>query len=242
MRWIYLSPHLDDSILSAGGLIYEQARAGQPVEIWTFMCGYPPPGEVSPFAQFLHQQWGISEAAEVVTARRAEDVRAAKIAGAQAVHFDFLDCIYRRGKNGEWLYADVFVPPHEEEDGLPAQIAAEISARLQPDDELVCQFALGSHLDHVLVRRAAERLGRPLRYVVDIPYLFTYPDQLAPKTAGFKQNAQPVSEAGLKVWKEAVSAYSSQMGTLFESPEVMSQKFDQYWAENGKSVNLWQPG
>lgn len=41
MRWIYISPHLDDAVLSAGGLIYEQTRAGHEVEIWTFMCGFP---------------------------------------------------------------------------------------------------------------------------------------------------------------------------------------------------------
>jgi hypothetical protein len=37
MRWIYLSPHLDDAALSAGGLIYEQTQAGIQVEIWTFI-------------------------------------------------------------------------------------------------------------------------------------------------------------------------------------------------------------
>ena len=28
MRWIYLSPHLDDAVLSCGGLIFEQSRQG----------------------------------------------------------------------------------------------------------------------------------------------------------------------------------------------------------------------
>ncbi|MCE7860069.1 MAG: PIG-L family deacetylase, partial [Chloroflexi bacterium CFX2] len=30
MRWIYLSPHLDDAALSAGGWIFDQTRAGIP--------------------------------------------------------------------------------------------------------------------------------------------------------------------------------------------------------------------
>jgi LmbE family N-acetylglucosaminyl deacetylase len=33
MRWIYLSPHFDDAVLSCGGLIFDQAQAGTPVEI-----------------------------------------------------------------------------------------------------------------------------------------------------------------------------------------------------------------
>ena len=238
MRWIYISPHLDDAVLSAGGMIYEQTRAGMEVEIWTFMCGFPPNDQLSPLAQVLHYKWGISAAAEVITSRRAEDVNAATIVGAKAIHFDYLDCIYRRGKNGDWLYSDVFVPPHEDDVDLPARIAESISARLKPDDKLVCQLALGSHLDHVLVRHAVELLRGPILYDVDIPYLFNFPDELTSKTAGMKETVHAVSEAGLGYWQDAIAAYASQMGMLFENPETMRAKIRQYWSEyNG--IRLW---
>lgn len=239
MRWIYLSPHLDDAVLSAGGLIYEQTQAGTPVEIWTFMCGFPPKGELSPFAQILHERWGTSNADETIRVRRAEDEKAAGIVGARAVHFDFLDCIYRRGENGEWMYLDISVQPDPREPGLPRQIAEAISARLQPDDVLVTQFGIGPHVDHLIVRAAAEMLGRRLIYAADIPYLFNFPDQLIPKTAGMKGNAQPVSEAGLRSWGDAIAAYDSQLSMLFESPEQMRQAMGQYCKENG-GVRLWK--
>ena len=238
MRTIYISPHLDDAVLSAGGLIYEQARAGMEVEIWTFMCGLPPTEDLSDFAKVIHKQWEIPEVKDVVATRRAEDVNAAGIIGAKAFHFDFLDCIYRRGRNGEWLYSGISMDPHPEDDGLPAQIAESISARLKPTDQLVCQLALGSHVDHVLVRRAVELLQKPLIYDVDIPYLFNYPDELTPKTAGMKGAVQPVSEAGLGLWQDAIAAYSSQMSMLFDSPEVMREKIRQYWAENS-GIRFW---
>jgi len=238
MRWIYLSPHLDDAVLSAGGLIYEQVRAGIDVEIWTFMCDFPPDAELSPLAQVLHFQWEIPTAAEVVRARRAEDLAAAKILGAQPVHFDFLDCIYRRGKNGEWLYSDVFVPPHEDEADLPARIAYFIAARLRPDDNLVCQFALGSHLDHVLVRRAAELLNHPLLYDADIPYLFNSPDELAPQVTGLKENIHSISESALRAWQDAIAAYTSQISSLFENVDDLRTKIAQYSAANS-GIHLW---
>ena len=238
MRWIFISPHLDDAVLSAGGLIYEQTRMGMEVEIWTFMCGFPPTEELSPFAQILHEQWGICAAAEVIAARREEDVNAARIIGAKTVHFDYLDCIYRRGKNGDWLYPDVFVPAHEDEVDLPARIAESISARLKPADQLVCQLALGSHLDHVLVRRAVELLQKPILYDVDIPYLFDFPDELTPKTAGLQETVHAVSEAGLSFWQDAIAAYASQIKMLFEDPETMRTKIHQYWAENS-GIRLW---
>jgi LmbE family N-acetylglucosaminyl deacetylase len=139
MRWIYLSPHLDDAVLSAGGLIHDQTRSGIQVEIWTLMCGFPPEGELSPFAQKLHTMWKTSSTEETIRIRRAEDVQASGILGAKTHHFDFLDCMYRRGAGGEWLYDNVFVQPHPEDAGLTRQIAQAVSARLQPDDVLVCQ-------------------------------------------------------------------------------------------------------
>jgi LmbE family N-acetylglucosaminyl deacetylase len=238
MRWIYISPHLDDAVLSAGGLIYDQTRAGMDVEIWTFMCGFPSTEELSPFAQMLHYQWGISDSARLVTARRAEDGKAAKMVGAKTVYFDFLDCIYRRGKNGDWLYSDVFVPPHEEDGDLAVRIAESISTRLQPTDQLVCQFGLGSHVDHVLVRRAVELLQRPVLYDVDIPYLFNFPAELASKTAGMKAKTHRITDSGLKSWQDAIAAYKSQLDGLFDSPQAMRAQIQQYWSEY-IGIRLW---
>lgn len=236
MRWIYLSPHLDDAALSAGGLIYEQTQAGLPVEIWTFMCGYSPWAEsdLSPFALSQHEQWGFSSAEETIHMRREEDKNAAAILGASAVHFDFLDCIYRRGGNGEWLYSDIDVPPHAEDAEIPAQIAKVIASRLQSDDVLVCQLSVGSHVDHVLVRQGAELLGYPLLYDIDVPYIFYHPEELEPKSAGMKESVKLITEAGLNCWKEAILAYKSQLAVLgeaFNTPEKAQASIQSYWAE-----------
>ena len=243
MRWIYLSPHLDDAVLSAGGLSYEQTKAGTPVEIWTFMCGVPPDTEYSPFARLLHYQWGFSSAEETFHSRREEDRRAAQIVGATVLHFDFLDCIYRRDENGEWPYYEISMPPHEMDAKLPSQIAETISARLTRDDVLVCQLSVGSHVDHVLVRRAAELLDHPLRYDIDIPYLLYKPGELAPKSAGMKEKVQAVTEAGLALWQEAVLAYKSQLpvlGNAFDTPEKVRESLRSYWAERG-GICLLEP-
>lgn len=240
MRYIYLSPHLDDAVLSAGGLICEQTQAGIPVEIWTLMCGFPPEDQASAFAQEMHTKWDFESARETVEKRRAENVNAANIVGAKAVHFDFLDCIYRRGKNGEWLYTEsVFVPPLDEEVDLPAKVAEEIAPRIKSDDVLVCQLTIGNHVDHITVRKAAELLRRPLIYDADIPYLLNHPDELSPKTAGMKEKVYTVSEAGLKSWQEAIAAYTSQIEMLFDTPELMREKIRNYWSEY-QGIRFWE--
>lgn len=238
MRWIYISPHLDDAVLSAGGLIYEQTCAGQQVEIWTILCGFPPGEELSPYAQLLHHEWGVPSVNDLIHARREEDRKACQIVGATPVHFDDLDCIYRRANNGDWLYGYIFLPPHQDEQDFPARIAKTISARLRPDNQLVCPLGLGAHVDHVLVRRAVDLLQRTILYYLDVPYLFKTPEEFASSTAGMKAKAYKVSEAGLKSWQEAISAYASQVGQLFGSQDAMREQIHQYWLENG-GIRLW---
>ncbi len=243
MRWIYLSPHLDDAVFSAGGLIYEQAQTGVAVEIWTIMCGDPNLSEYSNFAQGLHYTWGFSSAEETVRRRRDEDSNAASIVGANAVHFDFLDCIYRRDDHTDWLYSEISVPPHDADADYPAQIAKAVSARLKPDDVLVCQLAVGSHVDHILVRRAAELLNRPLRYDIDVPYIFAKPEELAANAAGMEESVHRISEAGVQRWVEAVGAYKSQfaaLGAQFDTLEKAGEAIRKYWAERN-GIRLFQP-
>jgi len=237
MRWIYLSPHLDDAALSAGGLIYEQTQAGIPVEIWTFMCGDPHLKEYSPLTQAIHKIWNFANAEETVRERRKEDMNAASILGAKAVHFDFLDCIYRRGKNGDWLYTEgVFGALHPDDVDLPAQIASAITPRLQPDDVLVAQLSVGSHVDHVLVRQAAELLGRQLIYDIDMPYFLYKSNEFEAKAAGMKESTRRITEAALERWLDAVVEYKSQLPALNEvvsTPERARASIRAYWDKWG---------
>ena len=239
MRYIYFSPHLDDAVLSAGGLISDQTRSGIPVEIWTFMSGVPDEEQLTDFAQEMHTVWGTTDAKETIQIRREEDRQAASLVGAKAVQFDFLDCIYRRGKNGQGLYETaVFTPPHAEDADLPAQIAQTMVAWLRPDDVVVSQLAIGGHVDHILVRKAAEMLKRQLVYNVDIPYLLRYPEELGPITAEMKESLQLVSEAGVEVWLNAIEAYATQISSLFDSIDAMRESMRAYWAES-RGIRFW---
>ncbi|KAF0106594.1 MAG: hypothetical protein FD146_2502 [Anaerolineaceae bacterium] len=235
MRWIYISPHFDDAVLSCGGLIFEQTRQGIPVEIWTVCAGDAPPGEISPLIQICHFQWGTQTAEETIALRREEDRAAAAIVGAETCHFGLPDCIYRRSPEGELLYTeDVFGPRHPFEAGLDRELAAALAEELRPDDALVCPLTVGGHLDHALTRAAAERLGRPLRYYADIPYLLNHPEALEPAADLF-----PVPEDALAAWLDGVAAYKSQMKMLFETEEKMREAIGRYWADR-RGVRLWR--
>ncbi len=239
MRYIYFSPHLDDTILSVGGLIHEQTRSGLPAEIWTFMAGFPRDDNLSDYAKATLSAWGGKGGEASLWIRREEDKKAAAVVGAKAVHFDFLDCIFRRDRNGNVLYTDVIAEPDPAEADLPAQIAQTMIAWLKPDDIAVCQLGIGDHVDHVIVRKAAEMLPRELMYDSDLPYSIRNPGDFKVKTAGMKEIVQPVGEAALESWMRAIEVYTTQMPSLFASVEQMHQEVHSFWKER-KGLPFWK--
>ena len=240
MRWIYLSPHFDDAVLSCGGLIFEQAHQAIQVEIWTILAGGPPPGPLSTFAQENHTLWGTGSGEETVSLRKEEDQAAAAIVGAELVHFDFPDCIYRRSPKGEALYNEtVMTFPHPADRKFPGRIAALLRSELRKDDVLVCPLSLGGHIDHILVRQAAESLRQPLLYYADVPYVLNNPETLEPATTALKNQLYPVSETGLAAWLEGVAAYRSQVASLFKGQGTLSGAIRAYWASQ-RGIRLWR--
>jgi LmbE family N-acetylglucosaminyl deacetylase len=240
MRMIYLSPHFDDAVLSCGGLIFEQNRQGVQTEIWTILAGDPPPGPLSEFAQMNHALWGVTSGEQVVGMRRAEDEVAAFIVGAELVHFGIPDCIYRCSSKGEWLYTEtVMTSPHPGDRYLPRRIATALKSELCEEAVLVCPLALGGHIDHRLVRRAAESLQRPLIYYADVPYILNDPQVLEPAVTELESRLYPLPESALEAWLEGVAAYRSQVDSLYKGTGTLYDALRSYWAREG-GIRLWQ--
>jgi len=244
MRWVYLSPHFDDIALSCGGLVWEQVQAGQEVAIWTLTAGSPPADQpLSEFAQQLHSRWQTGT--EAVAVRRIEDELAARRLGAEVRYWDLFDCIYRRLPDGSWLVngeEDLWGPVHPQEEPVVARLCRWLWDVLLPEDTVVCPLTLGNHVDHNLVRAAAERLGLPLYYYADYPYVVTSPTELSAKMGeGWQTVCQGVSQAGLAAWQEAVACYASQISTFWGGLDEMKTELEKYWRSGGGTC-LWQPG
>ncbi|HVN54414.1 MAG TPA: PIG-L family deacetylase [Anaerolineaceae bacterium] len=240
MTWIYLSPHLDDAAFSCGGWIWEQARRGERVEVWTICAGDPPGGPLSPFAEELHVRWGAG--AEAAAARREEDVQSCRELGAGYRHFSIPDCIYRvRPETGEPVIRgedDLFDLDNPPEPGLVEELAALLAEQLPRDAALVSPLALGNHVDHRLVRKAAERArpgGQELFYYFDYPYIFK--EGVRPEAAGGLTPVEgEISRAGLAAWQAAIAAHASQISSFWAGLDEMRAVLEGYWANGGGKV------
>jgi LmbE family N-acetylglucosaminyl deacetylase len=246
MHWIYLSPHLDDVVLSAGGLVWEQIAAGETVEIWTVCAGDPPALPFTPFAQELHTRWGM-DGAQTSAVRRMEDQAACRVLGAEIRHSPVPDCIYRRvPESGEAVIRDrddLFRAYSPSEEYLVADIAAWIRKSLPEGARLVSPLALGGHVDHRLVQDAAQSLLTPLWFYADYPYVIDDPlnhSDLRAQVAGYQPSfVQGISPPALAAWQAAVAAYTSQISTFWGSLEEMRARIAAYHQEGGGAV-LWQ--
>ena len=236
MVWVYLSPHLDDVVLSAGGLIWEQAQSGHKVQIWTICAGDPPPGGLSPFAQSLHDRWGTGR--DAVALRRQEDQRSCDLIGASCHHFDIPDCIYRRSiRTGVHLYPDedgLWAPIHPDEGVLMDDTVQKLQKKLAPllpDVRLVSPLALGDHVDHRLTRSLAEQMGVPLHYYADYPYVVRVGS--LGRASGMKSRHFQISPQGMRAWQNAISAHESQISTFWGGLDQMRTELESYYQDMG---------
>ncbi|RME07494.1 MAG: PIG-L family deacetylase [Anaerolineae bacterium] len=229
--WVYLSPHLDDVALSVGGLVWTQCTTGTAVEVWTICAGDVPSGPLSPFAQSLHERWGTGR--DAVARRRAEDENACRILGARPVYLDIPDCIYRRAASGEPFYpqgGDIFGDLHPGERALVEHLADLLAARLPANAVLVVPLTLGGHVDHQLTRAAAERLGGPLWYYADYPYVLWQTEDFS---AGLSAQVFPLSPEAVTAWQNAVAAYRSQLSTFWADEIEMRAAIAAYARQQG---------
>jgi LmbE family N-acetylglucosaminyl deacetylase len=233
MEWIYLSPHFDDVALSVGGLLWEQSQAGKRVSVWTICGGFPPPGAYSPFAASLHNRWQTGP--EAIETRKKEDIAACQRLGANYLHFDIPDCIYRRSpKSGEHLYAseeELWISVHPDEEELIVQLAQRVQDLIPSDANIVCPLTLGDHVDHRLTRAAAEKLSLPLWYYADYPYLLEAENLKALETLESMQIS--ISPEGLRAWQDAVAAYGSQISTFWQNLDEMRAAIQAYLHKMG---------
>jgi LmbE family N-acetylglucosaminyl deacetylase len=243
MRWIYLSPHYDDAIFSCGGLIWEQVRAGETVEIWTIFSGNPPPGPLSAYALEHHERWGVADS--LIALRRTEDQVACAAVGAAARYYDLLDCIYRRLPNGEALIkgrSDLFGPVHPDEAALISFITKLLDENLHAADRLVCPLTVGGHVDHRVVRSAVEALPQRSWFYADYPYTvmeeFGFQLELWVPDSSFRLR-HPLSENGIAAWQAGIASYASQISTFWKSTAEMQVDIERY-AQTGLGNTLWQ--
>lgn len=244
---IVLSPHLDDAVLSCGGAIARWTRAGRRVLVVTPMAG-DAPTSASDYAQSLRTRWELAQDAEA--ARRAEDLAACALLSAAALHGPFPDCIYRGNRQGVMFYNsddEIFGPVHPEDQEL-VEAVTQFLAGLPTGGRILAPLTVGNHVDHVIVRQAAERLwGEALLYYEDFPYAQEpgAVEAVLARGGSWVSHVEPVDEPALRAKIDAIRAYRSQLSTFWTDEtdlEVQVRNFltrvggERFWRRAGHAA------
>jgi LmbE family N-acetylglucosaminyl deacetylase len=230
---LYLSPHLDDAVFSCGGLMAMQDARGEPISVLTLFAGDPPNYRISNFAAELHVRWG--KAGPPIAMRRAEDRLACGRLGASVVHLEFPDAIYRVDEAHKPLYpssGSLFSDVAPGEDNLLDQLRQALADINFSEANVYCPMALGGHVDHILTRMAAERLGIPLLYYADMPYAARSEElkaQFDPDDADWK--VIPLNAEAIDAWVAAILEYQSQLSTFWQDEDQLYKELRSFHDE-----------
>jgi LmbE family N-acetylglucosaminyl deacetylase len=241
-RHIYLSPHLDDVVLSCGGMIFKQAQAGETVAVITLFAGSPPKGHrLSAFARSFHERWQASsppdtDFSDPPAVRREEDRRAFATLSPeiQVVHLDIPDCIYRTDpKNDRAIYDSeeaLFGPIHPDD---PAISALKSAPPLPPQATIYVPLGVGGHVDHRVVCSAASGWELPIsrvRYYADYPYAARPGaiEAVIGDVSGWEMVFIPLDEDALSAKIKAISQHASQISTFWVDADKMAEDARRY--------------
>jgi len=226
-RCTFLSPHLDDAVLSCGSLMAGLAGHCEIVVATVFTDSGPPPHTRA--ARSYLRQCAWAEADRLYAARRAEDIQVLDRLGARHVHLGEPDALFRMRRHacsGPWRRIPELVHryPTYRFDIARGHIAradrslvektAERLRELTADDSMFfVPLGVGRHVDHLITRAAGTRLGGRVLFYADFPYNRSHP---VDQRFVARHNLTPATWRADAPDKEPlIRGYASQVEALF---------------------------
>lgn len=230
-------------MLSCGGWIYQLAQIGERPIVITIFGGNPPAHvPLSTFVRGLHRRWQLGD--DAPARRRDEDRAACDRLSCYLIHLPFADAVYRvEPATQRCLYDSeeaIFGEVLDRE--TIDRVAEAVLARLQQTAQarLIVPLSAGHHVDHLITRLAAERLGAGLIYYEDYPYAEEQ-DHLthvwndgAGSAAEWVSEPIGLSETALQAKIEAFLCHRSQISTFFRDDEEVRQRLRAYAEQAGQ--------
>ena len=241
---VFLSPHLDDAVLSCGGTMNFLKRNNIPTEVITLFAGSPE-GELSPLAAWMHQAWKLPY--DAPACRREENRNALNLLNARNTFSRFNCSIYRKdARTGQHLYnskEQIFSGNWHNEVALLSNLETELKKQIASTNcQVVCvPLGAGGHIDHLLthvagVQACASHENVRLIFYEDLPYaldtnaLHRAADQFALSTR--YHIVVSLSEEDLRAKETAILQYRSQLaetaGVIGISPDKISGLFARF--------------
>ena len=187
---VFVSPHLDDAIFSAGGLILELAGKTE-VTIATIFTKAETSQHTLSAKNFLKISGHKGASMEFFYIRKKEDILACKMAGVNFKHLEFTDALWRKkekmgllGKAFKNIFPEInHLYPFYRFNIISGKVVKEDSAAISTiKDKLIslvgemsnvvifCPIGAGNHVDHIIVRDICAEIFPRAIFWADFPY------------------------------------------------------------------------
>jgi LmbE family N-acetylglucosaminyl deacetylase len=248
---VVMSPHLDDAVLSCGALLAHLAPQHPITVVTAFTAAAPPPWSL-PARRHL-RAIGSADAELLFGQRRAEDREVLDELGVEVVHLGLRDALFRRAgesadgrpgpgrRKGSWWRRGRGWPAYPTfrfdaargrvascDAWLPAEVGARVGeiTRASQTAVVFAPLGVGRHVDHLIIRRAAQDLRLRTVYYSDFPY-----SETAVPEAGFVRRAGLIPHPWLSGRAEnanRIAGYRTQFAGLFPTGTVPMRP-EIYW-------------
>ena len=213
-----ISPHLDDAIFSAGALLWTLRQRGWRVVVATVFTGNVE--QPSDFALACQLDKGLPADVDYMALRRQEDRLACATLDAEPLHLPLLEAPHRGYVNAAALFGPV--QPTDQVEGQVRAALTAVIVNTRPD-VVIAPSAIGSHVDHVIVRHAVEVIAVSSRLWLweDWPYV----ERSEPSDRLGSRNL-PLSTEACLAKARACKCYVTQLGFQFGGAEALAARLN----------------
>ena len=228
---LFVSPHLDDAVFSAGGLAGLLADRG-----WTTVLVTAFTRSVVPatgFALACQLDKGLAPDVDYMAMRRSEDREAASLLGFSETRWlDLLEAPHRGYETPLALFGDV-----HPRDSIRIPLAAlfvGLAAEFKPALIVVPQ-GLGNHVDHQQVIAAALACfrGDRVAFYRDTPYAIRQPEARPVASIAWCERSVIRIDTAISRKIAAAQAYASQIGFQFGGAAPLSRALQSFALQEG---------
>lgn len=186
----FLSPHLDDALLSCSELITLLVNHGVSVTVITLFTDAGNIKNSFSAKQYL-KQCGFKNARVLYKKRQDEDLKIFKKLNVKSIHLGYCDALWRTGKGFFFTkYLSKFLPElsllyptykfhiskghiHSQDDQLVNKIVEKLNSveQFRNADVILGPVGIGNHVDHIITNKVLKIIKNKIKfYWADYPY------------------------------------------------------------------------
>ncbi|MCC9144277.1 MULTISPECIES: PIG-L family deacetylase [unclassified Arthrobacter] len=234
--WLFLSPHLDDAVLSCGALLQESART-RDITVATLFTEPASPPHTRAARTFI-SQCCASDAGSLFEARQVEDREVLEELGVRHLHLGLEDALFRQRhaapaaalvkkvlpelvhRYPTYRYDIALGRISRGDRTLIENLRLRVRGLLQQTgaELLFCPIGIGRHVDHLITRRVGTFFPDKAVYYADFPYNLSFPVDQKFVTAQRLQRG--TWDRHLAAKEAMIRGYGTQADALFPDGQI----------------------